>query len=242
MQKIKRYLKKDKNYIDIIWFILFSSAAIFVPLCLWWADLMWMNTTTIISMVSSSIGFLGGLLLLQRNKFHVMIGIPGNALLGVVLWMNGVYAVAIINWTIAPLVHLWGAWKWQQASKKGIYIESRELGFKKGFSLAVMSTIIFGAIGSILVYTPGGDPTSYVSWMDAATGVMFLAAMILSALMYKEQYWAWLTINIFCVAYFSLIIPGIGFGNEIQYWAIPTMVLFGGYFFSSIWGHYKWRV
>lgn len=241
MNKIANYLKKDKNWVDMIWFTLFSITSIITPLILSKIGVALITTSTIISMISTPIGFLGALLLLQRNKWHVIAGLPGNALLGVVLWLNGIYAVAIINWTISPIVHLWGAWKWNKVSKKSTYIEARQMDLWKGLMLVIGLITIFGAIGSLLIFTPLPEVPIYVNLGDAATGTMYLAAMILGGLMFKEQYWAWLFINVLVVLYFIPMSMGIGMGGEFQMWTIPTLILFVGYFISSIWGQYKWR-
>lgn len=200
-----------------------------------------MDTSVIISIVSTFVGFFGTVLLLQKNRLHAIFAIIGNILLGFVFWLNGIYAVSIINWTITPLIHIWGMYKWWKESDGSINIEGKHLGLARGLSMATMLIIIFGAIGSTLVFAPGGDPSSYISWLDAAIGAMYIGAIIMSVLMYKEQYWAWLMIDITSIIFFSLIFSGIGNYGEIQHWAIPTLTLYVGYIFSSIWGHYKWR-
>lgn len=100
--------------------------------------------------------------------------------------MNGIYSVALINWTITPALHLWGSYKWWKESQGEIIIESKHLGIFKGFTTSFILLVIFGTIGSTLVFVPGGDPTSYISWMDAAIGTMYIGAIILSSLMYRE--------------------------------------------------------
>ena len=54
--------------------------------------------------------------------------------------------------------------------------------------MITVMTFLAAAIGSALVFTPGGDPTSYVSYLDSIMAVVYLAAMVMAALMYKEQY------------------------------------------------------
>lgn len=238
--KFKNYMSYNRNWVDWIWFIFFASAAIITPFILQATTWYVIDTAGIISMVSAAVGFLGGLLLLQRNKWHAAVGIPANALLGVVLWMTGGYAVAVINWSISPMIHLYGVWKWNKAKKGGHTIEAKQMTLYKGLAASLGLATLFGVLGVFLVFVPGSTAPTYVRILDAALGTMFLAAMILASLMYKEQYWAWLLIDIISIIYFSLIIAGVGYGG-IQYWAIPTMVLFIGYFLSSIWGHYKWR-
>lgn len=241
MKRVNKYLNNNKNWVDWVWFFIFTLVGLVVPVTMWYLGFTTMDDSIIISMISTVVGFFGTIFLLQRNRIHVIFSVTGNALLGVVFWMNGIYAVALINWTITPILHAWGAYKWWKESNGEVIIEAKHLGFAKGMTMAFMLVATFGAIGSTLTFAPGGDPASYISWLDAAIGSMYIGAILMSVFMYKEQYWAWLIIDITSIIFFSLLVSGVGNSGKIQFWAVPTLALYGGYISSSVWGHYKWR-
>lgn len=72
MEKILRYLKNNKNWVDWTWFVLFTFIGILIPILMWILGLTTMDNSIIISMVSTVIEFFGTVLLLQQNRLHVI--------------------------------------------------------------------------------------------------------------------------------------------------------------------------
>lgn len=237
MNKSLEWIKKDLNYVDIIWFSVSVILSITIPFVVGQN----IDFRTPISIISTVLGLLGSLLLLFKNKFHVIPGIIGNAMLGVVLWYSDVYAAAIINWTVAPLIHIFGAYNWWREEKGVVTIKPKSLNLKKAIIAIFIFIVLSLGIGFALTYAPNSNEVLWVSWVDSTITVLFLFAMLMMAFKYKEQYWVWLVINIAGIIFFALQL-GLQPNGYFPTHLIPTLILFSSYLFSSIWGFYRWKV
>ncbi len=246
--KIKKFMTHDFQWVDLTWLIFFIVASVIAPYALLWTGNSWTGgeiwitdptALTWFSITSSVIGLTGAYFMLRKNKWAGPIGAVGEAMLGVIYWINGLYAMGVVNMVIAPMIHIWMFISWHRAAKGGSNIEPKHLTTDKTIKIISAMTVASVALGSVLVFTPGGDPSSYISWMDSIVTIIYIGAILLGVFMYKEQYWMWLLMDVISIIYVALQVFGVGIDYNALY-MVPTFVLILGYGFTSVWGHFKW--
>jgi len=243
--QVKHYLNNDKRWIDLIWFFTFLIPAVILP---WFlpqsgADSGLLTNPihmTALSVTGVILAMITAYLLLRKHKLRQLFAIFSNIVGGMVLWINGAYATGLFSMVILPLMNITIAWYWKTHTNKS-RVETQKMTLKNGILIAGALATFFAVLGISLVFMPGGDPTSYVSWMDSMMTTMVMGGLILVALRYRESFYVFFLSDLTFMIYAILQLAGVGVDGEIPMYMIPQLILYVGWVFNSILGMYKWK-
>lgn len=145
-------------------------------------------------------------------------------------WQNGLYGEVSLNMLFYLPMMVIGFLMWRKHVNKGGIVVMRKLPVKAAAIVSAASIAAVTGLGFILSLL-GGQNTPYI---DASTNVLSVAATILMVRRYREQWTAYIIVNVLSVIMWSLRTAA---GSPEG----PMMtVMWSAYLINSFYGLYNW--
>lgn len=202
---------------------------IFAPLCT--ALIVYLSTTwgsqwwEILSAVS---GVFCVVLVADRKLTNFSWGLINCALYGLSSYHNGFYGDMSLNWLLYVPFQFLGLIWWNNNIKDD-HVETKQLNTNDFIAVAAFLVMSILILGYILEAAKGTQP-----FVDATNVVLSIAATILMAKRYTEQWSCWIIVNISGIAMWSL---NFYHGND---GGVANLLMWVAFLFNSMYGMYNW--
>ena len=217
-----RLLFKNWNVFEIVW--LFSFIFIGCIITLVQHD-TWFNFVVLLS------GILCVVLAAKGNILNYSFGLFNSCAYAWICYNNGLYGEMGLNLLFFVPTALIGMLLWQKHTK--------EKQLQQAYTLrqAYLILIILSNIGciAILGYLLAQIATQNTPYIDATTNILAITATILMLLRFKEQWWFYITLNIFSILMWAIrTIDGSGDGAMM-------LLMWSAFLINAIYGYYNWN-
>ena len=203
-------------------FMVFSLAAILIITCVTGGD-------SFAGIVSAGTGIMYTLLAGKGKRSCYLFGIVHSFLYGLISMQNRIYGDMLLNWLYYLPMQFVGLWLWKrnynqekgEVSKKVLTLSGRII-----FLLLIL--LAWGVAALILERF-----NARVPWLDSATTVLSVAAMILTVLRRFEQWICWTLVNgISIYIWYQVYVSS---GNSLAALLMWCIVLICGLVFGWQW-------
>jgi len=221
-----RYIKnyfKDWNLFEKSWLLIFSLVNIYLFFA--WND-------TILGLLASLTGMICVVLVAKGKISNYYFGIVNVVLYAYVSFQNKYYGEVMLNLFYFFPMQFIGLYFWRKhANRKktadDVKIKFLSLNERLGWSLISAFGVFF--YGLVLRYLGGTLP-----FVDSASTVLSVVAMILMVKRVTEQWILWITIDVVSIyMWFYILAQG---GNEIS-----MLIMWSAYLVNAVYGFYNWN-
>lgn len=157
-------------------------------------------------------------------------GFINCTLYGWVAYTASYYGDFMLNWFFYLPAQLIGAYMWYDL------LENDGIRVKKITSLATLSKIALGTIGTVIIYSMlltkmGGSLTL----VDATTTTLSILATYFMVKGYREQWLCWIVVNVLSI-YMWINVVTASNGSE----GVGVLIMWVMFFLNSVYGTYTW--
>lgn len=204
---------------------------VFIPLCIGlmvylstvWGSAWW-------QILSTCAGVVCVVLVAERKLTNYFWGLINCSLYGLASYQAGMYGDMSLNWVLYVPFQFIGLWMWFKNSEGEPTIDTRKLeGWEQYLALIVVVGLCWYGLYETLVRF-GGEHPMY----DSLNVVLSIAATILMAYRFVEQWYAWILVNFSGIALWtSAFLQNKGDG-------IPMLMMWVFFLANSIYGAICW--
>ncbi|MBR9691778.1 nicotinamide mononucleotide transporter [Candidatus Woesearchaeota archaeon] len=218
-----RNYAKDWTLFERIWLISFTLINIYLFFA--WKD-------SIIGLVTSLTGMLCVVLVAKGKISNYYFGVVNVVLYAYIAFQSRYFGEVMLNALYFLPMQFVGLYYWKKHSnaikgKDDVVI--KHLNVKQRIYWAVISVAGIFGYGLFLLYLRGTLP-----FVDSASTVLSVIAMILMVKRVTEQWLLWIAIDVVSVyMWFYILLKG---GNDIS-----MLVMWSAYLVNAIYGYYNWR-
>jgi nicotinamide mononucleotide transporter len=219
MKKFKRWIG-HWNTFEIIWLVLFSAVAIYITI---------VTKDNLFGFTVFFCGVLCVVLAAKGNIMNYIIGTYNTLGYAWIAWHNGLFGEVAENLLFYLPMNIIGFFMWRNYMDNGT-VSMRKLSAKWILFLSTISVIGTLGVGYALsLLTAQNTP-----YIDAATNVLSVVATILMIRRYREQWAAYIILNVFSVIMWVFrTVNGSPDG--------PLMiVMWSAYLVNAFYGFYNW--
>ena len=208
------------NVFESIWLIVFCAVAVWITIT---------SGDNIFGFFVFLSGILCVVLAAKGSILNYPVGLFNTIGYAWIAWQNGLYGEVAENLLFYLPMMVVGFFMWRKHIDDGIVV-MRKLSNKAIIRLSVVCVAAIAVTGIVLSMIEGQN-TPYI---DAATNVLAVVATILMIRRYREQWVAYIIINVLSVTMWI-----IRMGNGSPDGALMT-VMWSAYLVNSIYGLYNW--
>jgi len=208
------------NVFESIWLIVFCAVAVWITIT---------SGDNIFGFFVFLSGILCVVLVAKGSILNYPVGLFNTIGYAWIAWQNGLYGEVAENLLFYLPMMVVGFFMWRKHIDDGIVV-MRKLSNKAIIRLSVVCVAAIAVTGIVLSMIEGQN-TPYI---DAATNVLAVVATILMIRRYREQWVAYIIINVLSVTMWI-----IRMGNGSPDGALMT-VMWSAYLVNSIYGLYNW--
>ena len=225
MNYLKDYFS-DWNWWDWSWTVVASTVAIWLGLH--WGEGGWQTALSIITCLT---GLWCVILVAKGRIFNYYVGIINVVGYSWIAYHYKLYGEVMLNAGYFLPMQFIGLYLWMRHKNPDI-VDSVKIEFmslKRRIEwaiLSIISTYIYG-----IVLAKMGDPVPY---LDSASTVLSIIAMILMALRYMEQWVLWIVVDIVSIAMWYVAIETNGARD------IAMLVMWSAYLVNAVYGFVAW--
>lgn len=214
---------KDWNLFEKIWLLTFTLVNLYLFFI--WQD-------TLIGLVASLSGMLTVVLVAKGKISNYYFGIVNVVAYALVAWQSKFYGEVMLNLLYFLPMQFVGLYFWKKNSKKGNTKDDVKVK-----SLSINAKIIWLIISVIGVFWYGVFLESLggtLPFVDSASTVLSVIAMILMVKRVTEQWILWITIDVVSIyMWFYILSNG---GNEIS-----VLIMWTAFLVNAIYGYVNWK-
>ena len=222
MKFVKKYFG-DWNGFEKIW--LFAFTLINIYLFFAWED-------SVIGLITSLTGMICVVLVAKGKISNYYFGIVNVLLYAYIAYQSQYYGEVMLNALYFLPMQFVGLYYWRKHSnkKKGKDdVGVKHLDKRERFIWGMLSVVGVVAYGVFLKYLGGTLP-----FIDSASTVLSVIAMILMVKRVSEQWLLWIAIDVVSIyMWFYVLMQG---GNDVS-----MLVMWSAYLVNAIYGYYNWK-
>ncbi|WP_124726704.1 nicotinamide riboside transporter PnuC [Staphylospora marina] len=211
---------KNWNWFEKIWLLSFSGVALILSVL--WKDTLFGFSVFLSGVICVVLAAKGSIWTYAWGMYNTL----GHAWIS---WQSGLYGETMLNALYFFPMQIVGWWLWRERMNEET-VQMRKISPAGGIALGVLCALGTWGYGWWLSTLPG-QQTPY---MDSLTNVLSVAAQILMALRYREQWALWIIINMVSVAMWSLRLTD---GAEE---AATMVAMWSAYLVNSVYGWISW--
>jgi nicotinamide mononucleotide transporter len=222
MSSGERYLG-DWNLFEKIWLISFVAINVYLYFAF--------RGVTPLVLVSSILGMLRVLLAAKGRISNFYVGIINVVLYGYITYIQGYFGTALLNFIyLLPMqfvgLVLWGRNRTDEWEKADVKIQLMDN--KSRILWVLISFVAAYAFGVLLQRTGSRAP-----FIDSTSVVLSIAAMLLLALRYVEQWVLWIVIDSISIITWFLAPDAVGSQMSV-------FIMWAAYLVNSVYGLVNW--
>ena len=219
MKKVSTYLGQW-NAFEIIWLIVFSAVAVYITL---------ISKDNLFGFTVFLSGILCVVLVAKGNILNYLIGTYNTVGYAWIAWQNGLFGEVAENLLFYLPMNVIGFLMWRKHMDNGT-VAMRKLSAKW---IVVLSGIsVAGTIGAGFALSQlTAQNTPYI---DAVTNVLSIVATILMMRRYREQWVAYIVLNVFSVIMWIFRTANGSSDGPLM------IVMWSAYLVNAFYGFYKW--
>lgn len=215
---------KNWTALELGWLGVFSAVA--TGLSLYWGD-TWFGFSVFLT------GVLSVILCSKGSLWNYAFGTYNVVGYSYVAWANGLFGEVMLNMGYYLPMQLIGFLMWRKhmsEAKQGEVIMKRMayIQFLWICVASIVGILIYGYLLSLI-------PSQNTPYIDSITTVLSVTAMLLMVKRYMEQWYLWITVNVFSIIMWSFRLS-VGMDG-----AVAMVVMWTAYLINSFYGLYVWR-
>lgn len=190
-----------------------------------------LGENSVLGWVSTISGVICVILVAERKISNYYWGFINAALYGWISYKNGFFGDMTLNWLVYLPFQVIGFIMWSKAiNQKTISVETKKFTPKELFQVTAAILVTILVVSDILKYFGGNHPM-----VDASNVVLSIAATILMANRYSEQWLCWIAVNVTGITMWALAAAQ---GGEAS---IAGLMMWAMFFINSVYGYVNWR-
>lgn len=208
------------NLYEILWLAAFCAIAVIVTIA---------TGDTPFGFTVFLSGVLCVILAAKGSIFNYAVGVYNTFGYAWLAWQNGLFGEVGLNLLFFAPMNIIGFLMWRN-HRKGDSVQMRRMTGRSVAVTAVVCVVSIAALGLGLSFLPGQNSP----YIDATTNVLSVAATLLMARRYREQWLAYITLNVFTVIMWTLrAMAGSDQG-------VLMVVMWSAYLINSVYGLLVW--
>lgn len=226
---MKSYLKQyfaDWNWWD--WFWTLTATVVAIWLGLHWGEGSWQ---TALSITTCLTGLWCVILVAKGRIFNYYLGIVNVIGYSYIAYQYKLFGEVMLNAGYFLPMQFIGLWIWMRHKEKGTIdnVRVKFLTWNMRVCVALLSLLATFAYGCALHLM--GDP---VPFLDSASTILSVVAMILMAWRFMEQWILWIVVDIVSIFMWVLVVGENGARD------IAMLVMWSAYLVNAIYGFLAW--
>ena len=197
-------------------------------LCL--ADLIWIGESDGFATIAAIAGVLCVVLSAKGHILCYLFGLIQVSLYVLISWETRFYGDVMLNGLYFLPMQFVGFYTWGKNIGSKNLVKARNLTNKQKVILLISSVTLSLGYGFLLELIAGNIP-----YLDAATTVLSVIAMLLMVRIFVEQWWLWIVINIFTVAKWIIAL------SQHEPNAAIMIAMWSLFLVNSIYGYWNWK-
>lgn len=225
MNLIKYMGTVGKELIDLPMLSKFYMAALAVVcfiISISWGD-PWYATLSTVS------GVLCVVLVAERKISNYFWGVINCVLYGYLSYQNRFYGDMALNWVIYLPFQFIGMHLWSKQMNTNNEVITRSLSDKQRLLGSISVLFIIYGTGAVLSHFGGQSP-----YTDASNTIWSIAATILMAKCYREQWFCWIVVNLTGIAMWGIATYNNGGAG------VAGLIMWLAFLVNSLYGYVQW--
>lgn len=211
---------KDWTLFEKSWLVIFTLIEFYLFYA--WND-------SVIGLVTMLTGIWCVVLVAKGKRFNYYPGIVNVVLYAYISYQSKLYGEVMLNALYFLPAQFYGLWLWgkNMADSNG-NVKVKMMSYKNRAALIVLSAISVYLYGLVLRYLEGNFP-----FVDSASTVLSVIAMLLMCFRYGEQWILWIFVDVVSVVMWVGIYLQDGDG-------VSMIVMWSAYLINAVYGQYNW--
>ena len=187
---------------------------------------------SIVECIMTVAGVLNVVLVAKGEISNYLFGIIQSVLYAYLCWKNGFWGqMALFALYFLPMQFVgYFEWKKHLVSEDGTKVQTRNLNLRQMLIVYFLTVVVMVVVAFLLQYFKGSVP-----YLDSATTVLNITAMLLMVKGYSDQWYLWIVINIA-----SIILWLIKFSQGVP-GGLVVSAMWLVYLVNSVYGLILWR-
>lgn len=193
-------------------------------------DLIYLGETDGYATVAAIAGVICVVLSAKGHILCYLFGLIEISLYVLISWKTRFYGEVMLNGLYFLPMQFVGFYNWSKNIGSENLIKARKLNNKQKLLLIISSITLISAYGFLLEMIEGNIP-----YLDAATTVLSIIAMLLMVRIFVEQWWLWIIIDTFTVIKWAIAL------NNQEPNAGIMVAMWSLFLINSVYGYWNWK-
>ena len=209
---------------------LFNWVLITAIVLLSFIDVLWLGNSDGFATVAAIAGVICVVLSAKGHILCYLFGLIQVLLYILISWKTRFYGEVMLNGLYFLPMQFIGFYNWKKNIGRESLVKAHNLSSTNKLLLLISSIALTFACGFILVHIDGNIP-----YLDAATTVLSVLAMLLMVRAFVEQWWLWIVIDAFTVTKWIIAL------NQQEPNAAIMVAMWSLFLINSIYGYWNWK-
>jgi nicotinamide mononucleotide transporter len=165
-----------------------------------------------------------------RSLWYYLFGLTQVSLYVLISWQTRFYGDVMLNGLYFLPMQFIGFYNWRKNIGVKNLVEARNLTNKHKLTLLISSITLTIIYGFLLELIAGNVP-----YLDAATTVLSVIAILLMVRVFMEQWWLWIVVNILTIIKWLIAI------SQYESNATIMIAMWSLFLVNSIYGYWNWK-